>query len=68
MIDFDKLLTIIETAGKVGPAFFDLAELAIATFTGGSQDTLRDALATARLRSDELHHDVQDALADAAKT
>lgn len=66
MIDFAKLLAIIETASKTGPAFFDLAELAIATFTGGKQQTLRDALAAARERSDELHQAVQDKLAGAA--
>lgn len=66
MIDFAKLLAIIEAAGKTGPAFFDLAELAIATFTGGAQDTLKTALADARTRSDEMHQAVQDKLAGAA--
>lgn len=66
MIDFAKLLAIIEGAGKTGPAFFDLAELAIATFTGGKQETLREALVGARARSDEMHQAVQDKLAGAA--
>ncbi|MCA0208126.1 MAG: hypothetical protein LCH74_03600 [Proteobacteria bacterium] len=70
MIDYAKLLAIIETAGRTGPAFFDLAELVIATFTGGKQEAqgeaLREALAAARARSDELHQAVQDKLAGAA--
>lgn len=66
-MNFDKILSIIETATNAGPAFFELAELAIASFAEDSQATLKTALVAARARTDELHHDVQDVLADAAK-
>ena len=66
-MNFDRILSIIQTATNAGPAFFELAELAIATFTDDRQATLQTALAAARERTDELHDEVQDVLADAAK-
>lgn len=65
-MNFDKILSIIETATNAGPAFFELAELAIATFGEDDQEKLQLSLAAARTRTDELHSDVQSALADAA--
>lgn len=66
-MNFTKILTIIQTAAEAGPAFFELAEQVIATFGEGDQAKLKAALAEARERTDALHQDVQDSLADAAK-
>jgi hypothetical protein len=66
-MNFDKILSIIETATNAGPAFFELAELVIATFGEDDQAKLQTSLAVARARTDELHAEVQDVLADAAK-
>ena len=66
-MNFDKILAIINAATNAGPAFFELAELAIATFTDDRQASLQTALGAARSRTDQLHDEVQDVLADAAK-
>jgi len=66
-MNFTKILTIIQTAAQAGPAFFELAEQVIATFTESDQAKLQEALAAARERTDALHQNVQEALADAAK-
>lgn len=66
-MNFTKILTIIQTAVEAGPAFFELAEQVIDTFTEGDQAKLKEALAAARERTDALHQEVQDSLADAAK-
>ncbi|HWT42802.1 MAG TPA: hypothetical protein VN152_09155 [Sphingopyxis sp.] len=65
-MNFDKILSIIETATNAGPAFFELAELAIATFGEDDQAKLQLSLAAARNRTDELHGEVQDVLSEAA--
>lgn len=66
-MNLSTILSIIETAAKAGPAFFALAEQVIATFGENDQAKLKIALAAARERTDTLHQDVQDSLADAAK-
>lgn len=65
-MNISNILKIIETATRVGPAFIALAEEVIATFGENDQAKLKEALAAARVRSDELHQSVQDKLAGAA--
>lgn len=67
MLDLTRILSIIDAATRVTPAFVALAEEVIATFTGADQDRLKERLAAARARTDDLHADVQDSLADAAQ-
>ncbi|OHC96389.1 MAG: hypothetical protein A2792_00100 [Sphingomonadales bacterium RIFCSPHIGHO2_01_FULL_65_20] len=67
MFDLTRILSIIDAATRVTPAFVALAQEVIATFGEGDQEKLKERLAAARTRSDQLHDDVQDSLADAAK-
>lgn len=65
-MNISNILQIIETATRVGPSFIALAEEVIATFGENDQEKLKEALAAARVRSDQLHQSVQDKLTGAA--
>ena len=59
-----KILHILKHGVDVAPEFIATANEVLATLTGDDQAKLQDALAAARVRSDDLHQEVQ---AEAAK-
>ena len=54
-----KILHILRTGEDIAPAFIDTAKAMLATLKGDDQQALQDAIDAARVRSDELHEEVQ---------
>lgn len=65
-----KVLDIVKTlklAGAATPAFKALFDQAVSTFREDEQDVLKTAYASVKAKTDEVHGDLQNELADAAK-
>jgi 2-methylcitrate dehydratase PrpD len=58
-MNLTKILHILREGEGIAPEFIATAQALVATLTGVDQQQLKDALAAARVRSDELHDQVQ---------
>lgn len=66
-MNFETILKIVQGAGDIVPAFAQLFEQVLQTFSEEDQSKLKDAYAAARMKSDDVHRSTQDKLAEAAK-
>jgi hypothetical protein len=63
----NKMLHILQHGTDIAPEFIETAKALAETLTGDDQAKLQAALAAARVRSDELHADIQDEAEKASK-
>lgn len=65
MFSFASILNAIGQVGSATPAFKAIFDSVIHTFNKPQQDQLKQALADARAKSDDLHGDLQNELREA---
>jgi len=65
MISFAAVMKAIQMAGAHLPAFKELFDQVVTTFTSEEQEELRSAYEKARERSDTAHDNLQQAARDA---